>query len=177
MLAVALSTLQGCRSAPPREPTDEDMALFAAAHDGSDVTGRDHCGDDGSREQPPRVIVPINNEICLGCAGVGWMIREWNRSGQAPILTLVAERSQADEVCLFLKQQRAVAHVVALPMAELPPWWPTFRSLWLVEVLPGGAVGRVLGGVDGQDVLDEWIILGEDSHAALGHDPPPRKPQ
>jgi hypothetical protein len=72
-IAVSLP-LHGCVSQPPVFPTEAEVVEYLAGQIATWDTVSDRCSGVPVSIDLTRAIIPINAEVCLGCANVGWMI-------------------------------------------------------------------------------------------------------
>ena len=169
-----LSAALSCAT-PGEEPVpDEALTLFVGRL-ATDSALHDGCSHDRLAPGGTKIIVPINRDVCVGCANLGWLLREWDRSFAPPEITLVTPESQVREICEFLRRERASAAVMTVVDAKLPAWWSDFRQVLLIEALPGGGIGKVVSGFEGDVLLNSWRV--SDPAPAQSGRPPDQFPQ
>lgn len=70
----------------------------------------------------PRLVLVVSARTCLGCRDVGFIAREMVKIGLSQRLGFVVATTPADAkpVCMYLKQERVTASVVAVEEAGFP---------------------------------------------------------
>jgi hypothetical protein len=155
---------EGCTSGTAAGLTETQMAHDVLATFDA-VTADNHCSGTSLDVGGPLTLMPLTPEICLGCANVGWMMREWNRTDLGPPMVVVASTTFADEMCSFLRRERVSLPVVAFDTDSLPAWWNDAILVLIAERLEGGTVGRLASGLRGDLIINQWKGLTNEALA------------
>ena len=167
-----LSLLYSCAQPAPPELDLGEVAQFVIAQTGGVPPAADPCNGDTILLQYPIVLLPLNRELCLNCANIGWLLREWRRSEIVEPLVVVTSSADTRETCDYLRRERATVPVLVLDEPALPTWWPALKTVLLAEATAPGALGRMAGGPDGAALVAAWPSVQPQSSSGAMIQPP-----